>query len=154
MHEQKTSITGTHLASLLHHASHMKDLPVLTQMSHMLLLLSSSTPLPPVFIKVTLDVHGCFTGMLTVLDIATIWERLEANPQLMVAFVGDYVDRNHGQLLLLPLLAALKARFPTQVVFLRGNHEVNDASCWAWHPSYSTARQFTSPLTVSKWHDL
>jgi protein phosphatase len=74
---------------------------------------------------VVLDLHGDITGYKAALEISAAVARLRANPNAVLVFVGDYLDKNVSQLLLLPLLVALKAEFPKQVVLLRGNHEVS-----------------------------
>jgi hypothetical protein len=38
-------------------------------------------------------------------------------------FMGDYVNRGKQSCEVICLLYALKVRFPTQVILLRGNHE-------------------------------
>jgi|EP00769_Ergobibamus_cyprinoides_P000881 serine/threonine-protein phosphatase PPG1 len=63
------------------------------------------------------DVHGQFNDVLEIFRIAGV------PPHTSFLFLGDYVDRGHYSVETIALLLALKARFPSRVTLLRGNHE-------------------------------
>ena len=69
--------------------------------------------------KVTIvgDIHG------NVDDLIRIFEKSGYPPDTTYLFLGDYIDRGNCGVEVLTLLLALKAKFPTNVWLLRGNHE-------------------------------
>jgi protein phosphatase len=66
------------------------------------------------------DLHG------DIVSVYDVWERLgkeEVLRNYKLVFLGDYVDRGPKQLEALLLVLALKAKRPSEVFVLRGNHE-------------------------------
>lgn len=66
------------------------------------------------------DIHGDFYSLLSLLN--TTWDYLENKNGLLI-FLGDYVDRGYAQLETFSAVLLLKAKYPENVVLLRGNHE-------------------------------
>ncbi len=70
------------------------------------------------------DIHGDVSTLHAVFARESVIERLK-NDELMVVFLGDYIDRGRRQLLALTLAYYLKVHYPSNVVTLRGNHELH-----------------------------
>lgn len=68
------------------------------------------------------DLHGQF------LDLLKIFETMGRAPGTNYLFLGDYVDRGNHSVEIVQLLVALKAKYPTRVTLLRGNHEARHIS--------------------------
>lgn len=65
------------------------------------------------------DIHGQHTMLLALLDRLF---RLPVDPDDLLLFIGDYVDRGENSCAVIETLLALSERHP-HIVFLRGNHE-------------------------------
>lgn len=61
------------------------------------------------------DIHGRYDKLL---DILKFWEKEET-----LVFLGDYIDRGKESYEVLDVLSKLQKYYPTETVFLRGNHE-------------------------------
>ncbi|MEM2854564.1 MAG: metallophosphoesterase family protein [Desulfurococcaceae archaeon] len=68
------------------------------------------------------DIHGDISTLYAVFKRESVIEHLK-NDELIVVFLGDYIDRGRRQLLALTLAYYLKVHYPSSVVTLRGNHE-------------------------------
>ena len=66
------------------------------------------------------DLHGNFV------DLLRIFSNIYMNGEIRIIFLGDYVDRGQYSLEVLLFLFALKNKYPTNIILLRGNHEFED----------------------------
>ena len=74
-------------------------------------------------VKVFGDIHGQFEDLhrfFRFFGFPTLEGDIEATDYL---FLGDYVDRGVRSLEVICLLMALKLKFPTKILLIRGNHE-------------------------------
>lgn len=63
------------------------------------------------------DTHGQFH------DLMEIFKINGAAPDTNYLFLGDYVDRGYYSVETVCMVIALKVRYPSRVVMIRGNHE-------------------------------
>jgi len=68
------------------------------------------------------DIHGQFFDLLELFRIAG------PIPETKYIFMGDLVDRGHHSVETLLLLLCYKARYPDQIVLIRGNHETRQVT--------------------------
>ncbi|WFO76117.1 serine/threonine protein phosphatase [Desulfurococcaceae archaeon MEX13E-LK6-19] len=66
------------------------------------------------------DLHGDFNSLLKILDREKVFEKIN---DMLLVFLGDYIDRGYMQLETILGVYLLKAMYPGNVVLLRGNHE-------------------------------
>jgi len=69
------------------------------------------------------DTHGDSYSTLSILKQTKFIEKIKANKNLILVFLGDYIDRGKNSLKNLEIILSLKKSFPKNVVLLRGNHE-------------------------------
>jgi len=82
-------------------------------------ILMEESNVQPVAAPVTVcgDVHGQF------FDVLELFRKGGHIPDTNYVFIGDFVDRGHHSVETLTLLLCYKARFPSCITLLRGNHE-------------------------------
>ncbi len=68
------------------------------------------------------DLHGDFETLVEIIERERVFSRLEKNELLMV-FLGDYIDRGLFQAETITAISILKNTYPENIVTLRGNHE-------------------------------
>ncbi len=69
------------------------------------------------------DLHGDLTSLITILRNSSFIQKLSANKDAIVVFLGDYGDRGGNSAEVYYIILKLKLAFPKQIVLLRGNHE-------------------------------
>ncbi|EST05960.1 Phosphoesterase domain protein [Kalmanozyma brasiliensis GHG001] len=94
------------------------DIKALCEMVRGILMEESN--IQPVSSPVTVcgDIHGQFWDLLELFRVGG-----EVDTGVSYIFMGDFVDRGYFSLETFSLLMALKARYPSQITLLRGNHE-------------------------------
>ncbi|CDU25550.1 probable serine/threonine protein phosphatase ppe1 [Sporisorium scitamineum] len=93
------------------------DIKALCEMVRGILMEESN--IQPVSSPVTVcgDIHGQFWDLLELFRVGG------EPPDTSYVFMGDFVDRGYFSLETFSLLMALKARHPSRITLLRGNHE-------------------------------
>jgi len=68
------------------------------------------------------DLHGDLHSLKTILKKSRFYRRVRTSDILMI-FLGDYVDRGPKQLEILMKLMELQEKYPENIILIRGNHE-------------------------------
>jgi len=74
-------------------------------------------------ITVAGDIHGDLQSLGFILEDSKFLERVEANRDARLLFLGDYGDRGPYSPEVFYVVLWLKTSFPNNVILLRGNHE-------------------------------
>ena len=108
----------THLATL-RSGTHLPETELKKLCDHVKELLIDESNVQPVSSPVTIcgDIHGQFY------DLLELFRTGGDVPGTSYIFMGDFVDRGRDSLETLSFLLCLKARYPSRVTLLRGNHE-------------------------------
>jgi len=69
------------------------------------------------------DLHGDLNSLITILKKSRFYRRVRTNPDFLMIFLGDYVDRGPKQLEVLIKLMELLEKYPENIILIRGNHE-------------------------------
>ena len=69
------------------------------------------------------DIHGKYKQLKLILNRILPLRKSDGGKDMLV-FLGDYVDRDFDSHKVIDTLIELKKKYPTQVVFIKGNHEV------------------------------
>jgi len=69
------------------------------------------------------DLHGDLEALSNVLEASEFLQKVKRNEGSLLIFLGDYGDRGIFSPEVYYVVLTLKARFPENVVLLRGNHE-------------------------------
>ena len=69
------------------------------------------------------DLHGDLSSLKTILKRSRFYRRVRTNPDFLMIFLGDYVDRGPKQLEVLMKLMELLEKYPENIILMRGNHE-------------------------------
>jgi protein phosphatase len=69
------------------------------------------------------DLHGDLKSLRTILEKSRFIQKMHADRNVSLIFLGDYGDRGVHSPELYYAVLTLKLTFPAQVVLLRGNHE-------------------------------
>ncbi len=74
------------------------------------------------------DTHGQFHDLMEIFKIAG------KAPDTNYLFLGDYVDRGYYSVETVCMVIALKVRYPSRIVMIRGNHESRQITqvCVGW----------------------
>lgn len=85
-------------------------------------LLFEESNLQPVRLPVTIcgDIHGQFPDLLHLFELAG---GMNSSTPYNYIFLGDLVDRGYNGVEVLTYLLILKAKYPTRITLIRGNHE-------------------------------
>jgi serine/threonine-protein phosphatase 2A catalytic subunit len=95
------------------------------------------------------DTHGQFHDLMEIFKIAG------KAPDTNYLFLGDYVDRGYYSVETVCMVIALKVRFPSRIVMIRGNHESRQITqvgfVTASHQVCDLAQHFTAGSTGLQW---
>ncbi|KAK4535024.1 hypothetical protein CDCA_CDCA03G1049 [Cyanidium caldarium] len=107
-----------HLTTL-RSGTHLPETDLKKLCDHVKELLIDESNVQPVSSPVTIcgDIHGQFY------DLLELFRTGGDVPTTSYIFMGDFVDRGRDSLETLSFLLCLKARYPSRVTLLRGNHE-------------------------------
>ena len=75
--------------------------------------------------QVSGDFHSLDAAVDINMSMGQVIAHLRRNKKAVLICLGDYGDRGTGAHNTLLMVLGLKAMFPTQVILLRGNHEVS-----------------------------
>lgn len=69
------------------------------------------------------DIHGKYKQLKLILNRVLPLRKSDGGKDMLI-FLGDYIDRDMDSHKVIDTLINLKEKYPTQIIFIKGNHEV------------------------------